>query len=99
MDAPLYLPSSAYHAPHRLPQPMSTKTVSIADLMANPAAKAILVREIPGLEMRLNIDQIKPHLGNFAFRDLVQFGFVKAEPLDRADEQLKALPATVIGGQ
>ena len=34
---------------------------------------------------------LKPHLGNFSFRSLLQFGAVKPDALDRLDVQLRAL--------
>jgi hypothetical protein len=50
-----------------------------------------MVKELPGIEARLNVDMLKPHLGNFSFRSLVQFGFAKTEQLDRIDEKLRTL--------
>jgi hypothetical protein len=94
MDAPLYPPSSAFEQPAILPHKLSTTTTSIAALLADPAAKAILIREIPHLEQRIGNDQLKPHLDNFSPRSLVQFGVFKAADLDRVDAQLSALPGT-----
>ena len=78
MDAPIYPPSVAYHGPARLPEVMSSKTTTITDLLANPAAKAIVIREIPGFESRIANPMLKPHLGAFSLRSLVQFGMFKS---------------------
>jgi hypothetical protein len=97
MDAPLYPPSSAFEQPAILPHKLSTTTTSIAALLADPAAKAILTREIPHLEQRIGNDQLKPHLDNFSPRSLVQFGIFKAADLDRVDTQLNALTSATGG--
>ena len=94
MDAPIYPPSAAYHEPVRLPELLSSKTTTINDLLSNPAAKAIILREIPGFESRISNPMLKPHLGAFSLRSLVQFGMFKSEDLDRVDVALKALPQT-----
>lgn len=93
MDAPLYPPATAYVPPVRVPRALSTKDTAINDLMAIPAAWAIVLKEIPTVQQRISSEQMKPHLGNFAFRDLTQFGVFKAADLDRIDPQLKALGA------
>ena len=92
MDAPLYPPSQAYERPVVVPHRMDTKTTSIAALLADPAARAIILREIPTFESRVGNEQLKPHLYNFSPRSLVQFGVFQAEALDRVDRQLAALP-------
>ncbi|MBB5685976.1 hypothetical protein [Sphingobium boeckii] len=91
MDAPLYLPASAYEQPQTVDYLMSTANSSIAALLAVPAAKAILLAEIPEMEARISTPMLKPHLGNFSPRSLVQFGLFKADALDRVDVKLRAL--------
>lgn len=91
MDAPLYPPATAYEAPTRVAHVVSTKDTPIADLMKLPAAWAIITKEVPGIDGRLSVPMLKPHLGNFSLRSLVQFGFAKPEQLDRADAQLREL--------
>ncbi len=90
MDAPLYPPSQAYEQPVAQAYQMTTANTAIATLLADPTAKAIILREIPGFEGRISNDQLKPHLGNFSPRSLVQFGLFKADALDRIDAQLRA---------
>jgi hypothetical protein len=92
MDAPLYPPSQAYVAPTIVPHQLDTTRSSIADLLADPAARAILLQEIPTFEARVGNEQLRPHLGNFSLRSLVQFGVFQADALDRVDRQLAALP-------
>ena len=91
MDAPTYPAAASFVQPQRLAQPLSTYATSIATLQANPAAWAIVKKEIPNVEARISNEQLKPHLGNFSFRSVLQFGIVQAEALDRIDPQLRAL--------
>ena len=93
MDAPVYPPAKQFVAPARVATTLNTRDTAIADLMANPAAWAIVQKDQPGLEGVLGSSMLKPHLGNFSFRSLVQFGAVQDVALDRIDEQLKALGA------
>jgi hypothetical protein len=91
MDAPLYPPARAYVRPERVAYRVSTRNTPIAELMKITKAWAVIVKEVPNVEARLNVPQLKPHLGNFSLRSLVQFGFATPEQLDRADAQLTAL--------
>ncbi|MEO6718072.1 MAG: hypothetical protein ABIM50_12590 [Novosphingobium sp.] len=90
MDAPLYPPATRFEQPQRLPRVLSTKETSIADLQKNPAAWAIVVKEIPGIGALVG-SNFKVHLGNFSLQTLVQFGASQADGLQRIDPQLKAL--------
>ncbi len=94
MDAPLYPPAAAFEQPARTARQLNTKDTAIADLKEIPAAWAIVLKEIPSIDARIGNEQLKPHLGNFSFRSLTQFGVVKANDLDRIDVQLRALGAT-----
>ena len=95
MDAPLYPPSQAYEQPAVVPHRMDTNTTSIAALLADPAAKAIVIAEIPSFVARISNEPLKPHLYNFSPRSLVQFGVFKADALDRVDQKLATLPPTM----
>jgi hypothetical protein len=90
MDAPLYPPARAFEAPVRLPRILNTSDAAVYDLKAVPAAWAIVLKELPGIESRF-VGQLEPHLSALSFRSLVQFGMVKADALDRIDAQLRAL--------
>lgn len=91
MDAPLYPPAIRFEQPVRVARTLSTDNTPIAELMKVPVAWAVVVKEIPGIEGRLSVPMLKPHLGNFSLRSLVQFGFSSNEQLDRVDAQLSAL--------
>jgi hypothetical protein len=91
MDAPVYLPSDHFVAPVRTPRILTTGDTSIADLLAIPAARAIVEKDLPGAGMLLGSPMLKPHLGNFSFRSLVQFGAFKGDALDKVDLELRAL--------
>jgi hypothetical protein len=91
MDAPLYPPAAAFEQPVRVAGKVSTRNTPIADLMKIPAVWAIVVKEVPGIEARLNNEVLKPHLGDFSLRSLVHRGFARPEALDRVDEQLRVL--------
>ena len=94
MDAPLYPPAVAFVPPQRLPQRLSVAETPITTLKANPAAWAIVNKEIPGMDRRVGGDQIRPHLGNFSLESLLPFGIVQRDALDRIDAQLRALGPT-----
>ncbi len=91
MDAPLYPAARTFVAPTRIPRTLSTRDTSISELQAIPAAWAIVSEEIPNVDARIGSEMIKPHLGNFSLRSLVQFGVVSPDALPRIDERLKAL--------
>lgn len=75
----------------RLPRILNTSDEAVYDLKAVPAAWAIVLKELPGIEGRF-VGQLEPHLSALSFRSLLQFGsMVKADALDRIDAQLRAL--------
>lgn len=90
MDAPLYPPPTRFEPPRVLPRVLSTKDTAIADLQKNPAAWAIVKKEIPGMDARIG-GPLKMHLGSFSLQTLVQFGAVPVAALPAIDAQLKAL--------
>ena len=94
MDAPLYPPAAAFVQPEQVPQPLSSAETPITTLKANPAAWAIVNKEIPGMDRRVGGDQIRPHLGNFSLESLLPFGIVQRDALERIDQQLRALGET-----
>lgn len=91
MDAPLYPPAQAFVMPERLPRRLNTRDVSIQDLMTHPQGRAVVLKQLPEIEQRLGFPQLRPHLYNFAFRDLLQFGLVQEPDLARIDEELARL--------
>lgn len=93
MDAPVYPPATAYVAPPRLAYARTTANTSIKQLLADPATKAIVEKEVPGVQGRIGNPQLKPHLDNFSPRSMVQFGMFKVDALDRIDAQIAKLDA------
>lgn len=91
MDAPLYPPAAQFVPPERVARVLQTRTVSLADLMANPAAWAIVVKELPMAQGIVQAPMLKPFLGNFSLRDLAMFGVFDAALLAPIDAQLKEL--------
>ena len=91
MDAPIYPPSSAYEAPERVPERLTTANGSFADFIANPQAMAILAEEVPSIKFMIGSPMMKPHLGNMGPRTLIMFGGSQPERLDKVDARLKAL--------
>lgn len=91
MDAPVYPPASEYIAPEMIPGPLNTRTSSLAELLANPKARAIMFSEAPPLEQTLTSEQIQPHLGNLSLRSLLDFGAVDQAAIERIDARFKAV--------
>ena len=91
MDAPLYSPAVAFVQPETIARPLSTSESAIADLQAIPAAWAVIVKAIPNIGARVGSEMIKPHLGNFSLKSLIQFGIVRPDAFDRIDADLRAL--------
>jgi len=92
ITAPLYPAASTYVPPSMSAMSFDTRTVSVNDLFAHPEAKAILLKELPGIESRLKTPQLVPHLSNFSLQDLVNFGALQTDRLAEIDAQLRALP-------
>ncbi len=92
MDAPLYPPASAYEQPHLLPQILSTRTSTIADLQADPEALAVL--KVILLRMA------EPRTGPIAIlieplsmRDMSVYGGVSQKDIDRIDAEFARINA------
>lgn len=90
MEAPLYPPAARFEQPRMIIKPFSTKDTPIADLRSNPAAWAIVNKEIPEMEM-LYGGPLNVHMTNFSIQSLLQFGAAWSDILPRIDAQLKAL--------
>ena len=93
MDAPLYPPTAAYEQPVFVPQAILTGTVSIAELLDDAEAKAILEATAPGLAARTDAGPLAPHRDALSFRSLVTFRLATAGELDRIDAELAKLNA------
>ena len=90
----------AGHAGHAVPAataapaaaPFSTATTTIADLLANPAAKAVIEKHLPGFSAHPQIAVA----GRLTLRAIQQFaqGQITNAHLDMIDAELAALPAS-----
>lgn len=90
MDAPVYPPSAAWEAPVVVQQPMTTRNASLADFVADPEAKAIIISEMPAFQLMISSPQLKPHLSNVTPRAMADLGMFKGDALDRVDAKLAA---------
>lgn len=99
MDAPQYPPAAEFIAPQIMAEPLNANTTPLSILLANPAAKAVLLAEIPYLDTVLASEALRPHLSNFSPRSLTQFGLFAGPALDRVDRKLRALNIQSGAGQ
>jgi hypothetical protein len=94
MDAPTYPPAVAYAAPRVAGYKLSLAGCPIGELVANPAAWAIVLKHNPGFGMMVGSAQIKPHLMNMTTADLAVFaGGMSAATVATIDVELAQLPA------
>ena len=92
METPIYPPAVAFEQPVALPYPLSLSTVSIAELMRNPAAWAAVVAQFPAIKFMTAAPQAKPNLGNMTVIDFARFaGMADSPKLQAADEALRRL--------
>lgn len=94
MDAPTYFPATVYVAPERLPSKLSAYYTPISMVQANPAAWKIATRVIPLAAMIVNADSMRPHLGNFSFQSLIDFGVATPESVKRLETEFRAYGET-----
>ena len=93
MDAPLYPPAAAYAVPRVEAYKLSLAGCPIGELMANPAAWAIVLKHNPGFGMMGASAQIKPHLMNMTATDLAVFaGGMAPAVVAQIDAELAQLP-------
>lgn len=91
LEAPDYPPSARFDPPRVLPHRLSIYTSSIAELQAHPEAWAIIVKAMPVAVAISDVAALKPHLGNFSFPSLIQFGLFPLGDVDAMERQLQAL--------
>lgn len=92
MDAPLYPPASAYEQPQALPQVLSTRTSSVADLQADAEALAVLKAILPSMAEPLS-GQIALLIEPLSLRDASVYGWVKPEDIDRIEAEFSKINA------
>lgn len=98
--APTYPPAAAFEPPAVAPRPLTVRNYSAAELMAMPAAWAIVVKHLPGMKMMASAEQAKPMLSTMTVADFANFtgGAGKAE-LAAIDAELATLPAAEVPGR
>lgn len=92
MDAPTYPPATAFEPPVAAPYELSLETASLADLIAWPAAWAIVLKHAPALKMAVNSPQLKPVLSNFTVDSFITYGMINQKIIDEIDAELRQLP-------
>ena len=93
MEAPVYLASIEFEQPVAKPYVLRLDNVSLAELMAMPAARDIVLKHLPSLKMAVGSPMLKPHMGNMTVHSLD--AFVKPSSPDAyalIDEELSRLP-------
>jgi hypothetical protein len=92
MDAPIYPPAAVYKQPVTVPGQFNLNSLTIGELLASPASRAILMAD-PNLAKQLIDPPWKQHMYNLTMR--ASAGLLKGvtpELLDQIDVQLNALP-------
>jgi hypothetical protein len=93
LDAPTYLPATAFEQPIAAPFVLRLENVSLAELMKMPAAWDIVVRHLPLINLMVRSPMLKPQLGNFTVLSLQTFAkSATPEVLATIDEELAHLP-------
>jgi len=94
LDAPTYPAAIAFEQPLQAAAVLSLENFSLAELMSDPAAWAIVVKHLPSLQRMVGSPMIKPHLGNFTIHSLQTF-FKAATPeiIAAINEELARLPS------
>jgi hypothetical protein len=93
MESPVYRASVEFAQPIAKPYVLQLENVSLAELMAVPAARDIVFKHLPSLKMVVGSAMLKPHMGNMTVRSLD--AFIKAPSPDAytlIDEELSRLP-------
>jgi hypothetical protein len=92
MDAPLYPPAAAYHAPASVPFVFGIDTVTVQEAAATPALLTILTEEAPQMKLILKAPQALTHVSNWSIRSLGTLELVSAGALARIERRMLALP-------
>ena len=92
MDAPLYLPAAAFQQPQRLPQPLSTRTTSVADLQQDPEAIAVLKRLLPAMA-QVREGPTAMLIEPLSLRDASMYGSIKPEVLNQIEAEFVKINA------
>jgi hypothetical protein len=92
MDAPIYPPASAYAAPLAGMHRLSLAGCSTAELMADPAAWAIVLKHMPAAQFFVSAPTVQAQLDNMTILDFGVFGGAfKPEVIAATDAELSTL--------
>jgi hypothetical protein len=85
---------AAFEQPAVLPYELRLENVSLAELMANPAAWEITLKHLPDLKMMVSSSMMKPYLSNFDVHTVSAFiaGF-SPEVIATINQELSRLPS------
>lgn len=92
IDAPVYPPAAAFEQPVVAPRPLSVRSYTVAELMQQPAAWAVVVKHMPGVKLMVSAEQAKPMMSTMTLADLGQFTGGAPKVLDAIDAELAQLP-------
>lgn len=92
MDAPLYPPASSYEQPRSLPQVLSTRTSSIAELREDAEAMAILQKMLPSMA-QADSSPLAILIEAISIRSVLSMGGLKPEDVDRIEAEFVKINA------
>ena len=93
ITAPLYEPAHSYHPPQPAPFAFGVDTVTIAELMATPATRDIVLKHAHWVAAMSNMDAFRNYTSIFTLRDIAAFlpkGLARSIPA--VDAELRKLP-------
>lgn len=93
MDAPMYAPAAAFEQPDAVPTPLTASSLSLAELMAAPAAWAVVLKHAPIFKMIVTGKQIQPFLTNMMVESFIVYGGVTAAQIATINTDLAKLPS------
>lgn len=95
MEAPVYLPATAFAVPVPVETPLGVDTVSLAEIMSAPEAWAIVLKHAPIMKMVVSGPQIQPFLTNMMVGSFIVYGgVVTPAQLEAIDADFRALPSS-----
>lgn len=94
MQAPVYPPAAVYVKPTPAPFVFGVDTLSVAEAVADPAIKALIVKAAPQMDLILRASQVQTHISNWSIRSLVTLTLITPEQLADIEAGLAALPVS-----
>lgn len=95
MDTPIYPPAAAFEAPVAAPYELKVRNLPVAEIMADPAIMAVVVKHMPAIKMMTGAGLVQSQLGNMTLLDFAVFGGLVNNPAFAAiDRDLAQIAAT-----